>query len=680
MQSQSRGEPSFIAPTDSIKQFTRAIWNDLKRAHLNREMKRSPIYHLMVSNFAPDDDETLKVQLAVREAESQLESLVDSRTPPSSVAAQLQKHIVSLRNALLAIRRLPSEILQEIFIQGIETRQCAIPTEGNLDQTDQIDDTRWPWTLSQVSSRWRAAALATPQLWTFLPVLVIPHKVPNRSLKKLSQFRIMLERSRDLPIQIRMTRLDFTQYMRLQPTDDPVLEFLLNHAELWGSATVDISWTDMHALDVVKGRLGCLNRLALRVRKLPRDPRSRTYLWKTFSIMPNIQTVAFTAGSLRDQFAFSCPTFTFSQVRPMWDFTIISTASCSARTLHTLIIKKQPDFSRSGPPDERLTVPFLKTFHLDSGSAEPVLLDNFTLPALTNLVLNGTGMMKYCLSLIERSCVASMSVFPLQSLTFRTDPLDPYFYSHYLYETLFKTAPHLQTLNSPLPPATVLLQMTNPSPPRCSTDSLRNCSFEIMRPPYPKVWSLLNTLASSPRNNGSNEPYRLQHFSVRIPHSAPVLPPVVHHNLEDAWGIVSSSYQADFHAPDSTNSITIIDLLRDVQAILSLGDIKRVTLKQTEDLAAQVRTYLRSDFETTERETQIPCWNVVPQLRSLQTQISSCSDAISAPYYLPRLSRVISDIITITQQSPSDMKEFPQTCWKLDKQDADTNVLVFDWQ
>ncbi|KAJ7472774.1 hypothetical protein FB451DRAFT_1006778, partial [Mycena latifolia] len=59
------------------------------------------------------------------------------------------------RSALSLFRRLPHEVLAEVFLRHQE------------DEEDSGDLRRAPkWIVAQVCGRWRAVALSTPRLWT----------------------------------------------------------------------------------------------------------------------------------------------------------------------------------------------------------------------------------------------------------------------------------------------------------------------------------------------------------------------------------------------------------------------------------------------------------------------------------------------------------------------------------
>ncbi|KAF7332767.1 hypothetical protein MKEN_00160300 [Mycena kentingensis (nom. inval.)] len=66
-----------------------------------------------------------------------------------------------LAHVLAPIRRIPAEILAEIFAT------CVLLEQADPDRDEYASDSRWaPLRLAQVSSEWRSVAFASPQLWT----------------------------------------------------------------------------------------------------------------------------------------------------------------------------------------------------------------------------------------------------------------------------------------------------------------------------------------------------------------------------------------------------------------------------------------------------------------------------------------------------------------------------------
>ncbi|KAF8210997.1 hypothetical protein K438DRAFT_1534151, partial [Mycena galopus ATCC 62051] len=72
--------------------------------------------------------------------------------------ASLPSYRTRNKAILSPLRRMPSEVLGEIFLWTLPSLQDAIIT-GRFDMG------RSPWLLTRIRSRWRAVSLSTPSLW-----------------------------------------------------------------------------------------------------------------------------------------------------------------------------------------------------------------------------------------------------------------------------------------------------------------------------------------------------------------------------------------------------------------------------------------------------------------------------------------------------------------------------------
>ncbi|KAJ6557851.1 hypothetical protein B0H19DRAFT_906207, partial [Mycena capillaripes] len=121
----------------------------------------SPFAHRLETNYFPDDEEVLEIQGLLVEPTLRLKRLDDE-------IADLQKAIDKLaeeRNSLGAyvaahkalispVRRLPLDIIQEIFIACLPTHRYCVMSASEA-----------PILLGRICSAWRAISFSTPQLW-----------------------------------------------------------------------------------------------------------------------------------------------------------------------------------------------------------------------------------------------------------------------------------------------------------------------------------------------------------------------------------------------------------------------------------------------------------------------------------------------------------------------------------
>ncbi|KAJ7670747.1 hypothetical protein DFH06DRAFT_141440 [Mycena polygramma] len=128
----------------------------------------------LVLQFVVQLDSTI---LAVSLILSELESQKSSR----------RKALVALRGALAPIRRIPPEILTDVFLL------CR--DNSMVSKTSSIADSREaPIVLGQVSSRWRSICHGTPLLWDNVRLISV------LGMPKLPYIQTLLARSHDLPV------------------------------------------------------------------------------------------------------------------------------------------------------------------------------------------------------------------------------------------------------------------------------------------------------------------------------------------------------------------------------------------------------------------------------------------------------------------------------------------------
>ncbi|KAJ7609147.1 hypothetical protein FB45DRAFT_1039296 [Roridomyces roridus] len=111
--------------------------------------------HLVNSNEPPNAAEEGFSRDTVVETEARLAQLDEQIRALQAQRAQLQDQQRQNHSVLSSLRRLPPELLAEIF-------SWTLPDELQGDVSDMNNS---PWVLTQVSSRWRDISVATSSLW-----------------------------------------------------------------------------------------------------------------------------------------------------------------------------------------------------------------------------------------------------------------------------------------------------------------------------------------------------------------------------------------------------------------------------------------------------------------------------------------------------------------------------------
>ncbi|KAJ7193955.1 hypothetical protein GGX14DRAFT_587419, partial [Mycena pura] len=113
----------------------------------------SPCPDLLLNNLTPTDFQLHQVHKSIQGTDEDIRRLQDAIDQLSTQLGALQSFVERHRGVASAVRRLPSEILFEIFTHSLNTNRSSFHPKNAL--TDII----------RVCARWRAVALASPLLW-----------------------------------------------------------------------------------------------------------------------------------------------------------------------------------------------------------------------------------------------------------------------------------------------------------------------------------------------------------------------------------------------------------------------------------------------------------------------------------------------------------------------------------
>ncbi|KAK7001320.1 hypothetical protein R3P38DRAFT_2730993, partial [Favolaschia claudopus] len=111
------------------------------------------------TNYVPSDSEIEQIQVDLASHAEEL-ALIDARIRElSEQRDKLQTYIHAHKALISPTRRLPRDILEEIFLKCIPSGRCAV-----------ISVKEAPFLLCGVCSAWRTIAMSTPKLWASLHI------------------------------------------------------------------------------------------------------------------------------------------------------------------------------------------------------------------------------------------------------------------------------------------------------------------------------------------------------------------------------------------------------------------------------------------------------------------------------------------------------------------------------
>ena len=459
--------------TIAIKNKARKAKNAISRAAKDRvlslpgvstiNLPEPPFPHLLQSNIPPSDSEAADILKVISDVEAQSLRLQEIQELGADRMTKYQldhahQFVHAHKGVLSAIRRIPPELLQEIFIH------ITVPWTYS----------RWntiPWALSQVCRLWRSTALSVSSMWSRLPTIYLHKKIPN---SYAAQIRELLVRSRDAPISFYL----YAPFKELN--SHPIIDALVLHSERWQTVAIDSTTPTIFAFKGIKGRLSSLRTLSLEVWRQT-DP----VVFDMFEDAPQLREVSLDGpfpGEVRLPFSQLTRYKERVRGRGMADFTI--SLATSLTTLEISRLSESPDIPVT-------TLPLLVTLKVQFDDIiSQGFLENVTLPAIQEILIAGFegNLITVLTAMISRSQSPCM----LKKFAFRTSELD----SGEL-TTFLRLTPHLVELNLPLPPPEDLSNLIIKRNSRPLVPLLQMLTFEAEAVRRAETSQALNDLAVS---------------------------------------------------------------------------------------------------------------------------------------------------------------------------------------
>ncbi|KAF5327623.1 hypothetical protein D9619_004634 [Psilocybe cf. subviscida] len=231
-------------------------------------MSLSPFLSRLDSNYAAEGDDIPQVERIIIQSAGDLELIRLEMEHTHKVYMDLAKEherllsYIEAHRALLApVRRLPVEVLQEIF-------QHCVPEK--VEET--VVDTRYaPVLLTHICRSWRRIATATPVLWSSVHI-VLPRPKPdvrgqtqaihNRTLRAVTEW---LSRSASLPLHVSILDPD-TRFSVTDPLSERLIKLVLSYSHRWRSLSLNIParFLDKYIVGLPSSSLPLLRNLTVR--------------------------------------------------------------------------------------------------------------------------------------------------------------------------------------------------------------------------------------------------------------------------------------------------------------------------------------------------------------------------------------------------------------------------------
>ncbi|KAF8213533.1 hypothetical protein K438DRAFT_1661719 [Mycena galopus ATCC 62051] len=205
----------------------------------------------------------------IEKLESQIAMLDEAIAALELRRADLLQSVKLHKAVLSAVRRMPPEILGEIFSHATFEVQLA-----------DIETQSAPWLFTRVCRRWSAVALATPALWSTI-FLDINENIGQGAV---SLTKLCLERSTNVPLTVSI-RAECEVH-----SPHPILDAVLASSERWRTAEL-IMEVPLLQMTSIRGRLSALTTLViLMILDSATEPFDDAFL-NAFSVAPQLRSL-----------------------------------------------------------------------------------------------------------------------------------------------------------------------------------------------------------------------------------------------------------------------------------------------------------------------------------------------------------------------------------------------------
>jgi hypothetical protein len=378
----------------------------------------SPFSPKLGTNYCPKDEEVIEIKNLLVEPTLRLKRLddeiADLQKAIDKLAAEresLGTYVAAHKALISPVRRLPLDIIQEIFI-------ACIPAHRNC----VMSASEPPVLLGRICSSWRAISLSTPRLWTRLHIVEPPRGrygssdslIDEKVAQRLEITKMWLDRSGQCPVSISLQSGPDYDSPPVTPSTShsrsgQFLQALLPFASRWQHIRfttppfvleflVDLTAADVPMLETVA--FNPQHQFPPRIVK-----------WEQFGMLSSPRITSFSTSGhnfIPDALPLQWHQLTNLTVDgPVWETSMTSEmilktfANCPTLRTCKLVVNDSGnvELPLSHPAVE---LPFLHTLELDFGgviSTVPRLLNRLSLPELRIFAFHGHADLRTSLSL-----------------------------------------------------------------------------------------------------------------------------------------------------------------------------------------------------------------------------------------------------------------------------------------
>ncbi|KAJ7589161.1 hypothetical protein C8J56DRAFT_937856 [Mycena floridula] len=399
-------------------------------ANVPAKIKRSArLDGLLASNDIPSTAEITNLANLASEA-AQVARDLDQRIKELesilSLLGEARLEVVRLaedcRAVMHPVRRLPQDILLEIFLeasaikQGVWEAEVRVDHKESMRSVSSLNPRAAPWTLTHVGQRWRAIALADSRIWSSIAVSVLARTARKDQHLNLTMLTLQLQRSANHKLDIYLSsdlqRDEFELY------GSGILSLLLASSTRWERLYYRVTFTDV--LSLVEGCLPSLRVLYLKTSwNLRSTPTGPLFHFPMFRISPSLRNLV--CGP-KIALIFQMP---LHQIES-WTAVARYDSQANSHPGSALALLKRLTALKScrlhifdGPSHEPIPPGFvqlieLRRLNIMGSAGADIIISHITSPKLQELAIDGEVDVNGLISFLQRSQI-SLESFELSS-------------------------------------------------------------------------------------------------------------------------------------------------------------------------------------------------------------------------------------------------------------------------
>ncbi|KAK0477492.1 hypothetical protein EDD18DRAFT_1378218 [Armillaria luteobubalina] len=255
-----------MSPTPPNLSNTCPTCGSLTKTTFSVHSRSSRISELLGCNDPPSDNELSDFQNFVKSGPGRIADLNEKIARANEHLAALiderrilEANIEDARTLSSPIRRVPSDILRGIAFEAIPSQYDVLnPIHTLKDSANSLDSRKSPWTLAQVSHRWRLPIMSAPEMWSSMSLVIKHDEKPVTVVRQMFMTGLRLERSKLFPLTVSLSSSSEADI-----SNHPLLFLISTRSSFIRNLRIQTSLVSYQAFSWWRGRLDQLRRLTL---------------------------------------------------------------------------------------------------------------------------------------------------------------------------------------------------------------------------------------------------------------------------------------------------------------------------------------------------------------------------------------------------------------------------------